>query len=42
MKEITATELSRNLPKVLDRVEHQREELTITSKNHKIARIVPG
>ncbi len=41
MREITATELSRNLRQILDRVEFMGEELLVVRNNHQIARIVP-
>ena len=42
MKTITATELARNLKRVLDQVEFQGEELAVVRNNQPIARIVPG
>lgn len=42
MREITATELSRNLRQILDSVEFMGEELLVVRNNHHIARIIPG
>ena len=42
MREITATELSRNLRRILDSVEFMGEEVLVVRNNHHIARIVPG
>ncbi|MDH3403583.1 MAG: type II toxin-antitoxin system Phd/YefM family antitoxin [Acidobacteriota bacterium] len=42
MRQVTATELARNLREVLDRVEFQREEHLVWRNQHQIARIVPG
>ena len=42
MRQVTATELARNLREVLDRVEFQKEEHLVWRNQHQIARIVPG
>jgi len=42
MREITATEMARNLRKVLDSVEFEREEIVVVRNHHEIARIIPG
>ncbi len=42
MRQVTATELARNLREVLDRVEFQREEHLVLRNQHQIARILPG
>ncbi len=42
MMEITATELARNLRKMLDRVEFKGEELRVVRNSHPIAKIVPS
>ena len=39
---MTATELARNLSRVLDRLEHESEEITVIRNKHTIAHIVPG
>lgn len=41
-KRITATQLARNLSRVLDAVVHRGEEVVIIRNNQLIARIVPG
>ena len=42
MREVTTTELARDLDKVLYRVEFQREEHLVWRNQHQIARIVPS
>ena len=42
MKTITATELARNLRKVLDQMVYDGEEIVIERNHHQIARLVPG
>jgi len=42
MKTITATELARNLRKVLDCMVHDGEEIAIERNHQQIARLVPG
>jgi len=42
MTEVSATELARNLKKVLDRLEHGGEEIVVIRNNHPIARMIPG
>jgi antitoxin (DNA-binding transcriptional repressor) of toxin-antitoxin stability system len=42
LKSITATELARNLKRMLDQVEFKRESLSVVRNNQQIARIVPG
>jgi antitoxin (DNA-binding transcriptional repressor) of toxin-antitoxin stability system len=42
VKSITATDLARNLKRMLDHVEFKRETLAIVRNNQQIARIVPG
>ena len=42
MIEITVTDFSRNLRKIFDRIEHQREEVVLIRNNQRIARIIPG
>jgi antitoxin (DNA-binding transcriptional repressor) of toxin-antitoxin stability system len=42
MKTITATELARNLSRVLDRLVVEGEEIVIERNNQQIARLIPG
>ncbi len=42
MPTITATELARNLRKVLDQIEFRHESVTIIRNRREIARILPG
>jgi antitoxin (DNA-binding transcriptional repressor) of toxin-antitoxin stability system len=42
MRRITATELARNLSRVLDRLATDGEEIVIERNQREIARIVPG
>lgn len=42
MKTITATELARNLRRVLDRLLVQGEEIVIERNHQQVARLVPG
>jgi antitoxin (DNA-binding transcriptional repressor) of toxin-antitoxin stability system len=42
MRQVTATELARNLRDVLDRVEFRREAHLVCRNQHPIARIIPG
>ncbi len=42
MTKITVTDFSRNLSKVLDRIEHNGEEIVLVRNNHEIARILSG
>jgi antitoxin (DNA-binding transcriptional repressor) of toxin-antitoxin stability system len=42
MTKITASELARNLSKVLDRLEFGGEEIIILRNDHPIARLIPG
>ncbi|HVN64819.1 MAG TPA: type II toxin-antitoxin system Phd/YefM family antitoxin [Candidatus Binataceae bacterium] len=42
MKNITATELARNLREVLDRLAVGGEEVVIERNNRQVARLVPG
>lgn len=42
MKSLTATELARNLSRVLDNLEYGREEIVITRNKRSVARLVPG
>ncbi len=42
MTTITATEMGRNLRKVLDRLEFAGEEMAIVRNQHVIGRILPG
>ncbi len=42
MKTITATELARNLSKVLDRLAAEREEIVIERNHRQVARLIPG
>ena len=42
MKTITATELARNLRRVLDRLAVEREEILIVRNYQQVARLLPG
>ena len=42
MIEISVTKFSRNLRKIFDRIEHQREEVILIRNKQRIARIIPG
>jgi antitoxin (DNA-binding transcriptional repressor) of toxin-antitoxin stability system len=42
MKTITATELARNLRRILDRLAAEGEEIIIERNHQQIARLVPG
>jgi PHD/YefM family antitoxin component YafN of YafNO toxin-antitoxin module len=42
MLEISVTDFSRNLRKMFDRIEHQKEEIILIRNNQRIARIIPG
>jgi prevent-host-death family protein len=42
MQTVTATELARNLRRILDRVEHSGEEIVVVRNGDAIARILPG
>jgi prevent-host-death family protein len=42
MRTISATELARNLRRMLDDVEHRGDEITVVRNNRQIARIIPG
>lgn len=42
MTSITATDMGRNLSRVLDRLEFSGEEMTIVRNQHVIGRILPG
>lgn len=42
MKTITATELSRNLRDVLDRLAIEHEEIIIERNHRQVARLIPG
>ena len=42
MTNITATEMGRNLSRVLDRLEFAGEEMAIVRNQHVIGRILPG
>ena len=42
MVQVSASELARNLKKVLDRLEHGGEEIVVLRNNHPIARMLPG
>ena len=42
MTTITATEFSRNMSRLLDRLEHGGEEFVIVRNHHAVARVVPG
>lgn len=42
MKTLSATELARNLSRVLDRLEHGGDEVVIVRNNHAVARLLPG
>ncbi len=42
MGTMTATEFSKNIKRILDRLEFGGEEIIIVRNNHKIARLIPG
>jgi antitoxin (DNA-binding transcriptional repressor) of toxin-antitoxin stability system len=42
MREITATELARNLRQILDQVAYQGEEIVVVRNKQKVARLLPG
>jgi antitoxin (DNA-binding transcriptional repressor) of toxin-antitoxin stability system len=42
MKTITATELARNLHRVLETLAHEKEEIVIERNHRQVARLVPG
>ena len=42
MKALTASELARNLRRVLDGLEHGREEVVIMRNKRAVARLLPG
>lgn len=42
MTVITASELARNLRRVLDQLEHGDVEIVVTRKTHEIARLLPN
>lgn len=42
MTTVTATELARNLNRVLDRLEHHGEEVTVVRNKRIVARLTPG
>lgn len=42
MKAISATELARNLSRVLDRMAVEGEEVVIERNGHEVARLLPG
>ena len=42
MTTITATDFSRNMSRLLDRMEHNGEEFVIVRNHHPVARLVPG
>lgn len=42
MSTMSATDVARNFSRVLDRVEHNAEEVVIVRNRHAVARIVPG
>lgn len=42
MREITATELARNLSQLLDLIEFKGEEIVVTRNQHSVARLLPG
>ena len=42
MATVTATELARNLSRILDRLEHGGEEVVIVRNNRPIGRLIPG
>ena len=42
MTQVSASELARNLKKVLDRLEYEGEEIVVVRNNHPIARMIPG
>jgi antitoxin (DNA-binding transcriptional repressor) of toxin-antitoxin stability system len=42
MKTLTATELARNLSRILDSLEHGSEEIVIVRNKHAVAKLVPG
>ena len=41
MKALSVTEVARNFRAVLDRVEHQQEEILLVRNRRKVARLVP-
>ena len=41
MKALSVTEVARNFRKVLDAVEHQREEIVLIRNRKQVARLVP-
>ncbi len=42
MIEISVTNFSRNLRKMFDTIEHQKEEIILVRNKQRIARIIPG
>ena len=42
MKTLTAAALARNLSRVLDRMEHEGDEVVIVRNRHPVARLIPG
>lgn len=42
MTTMTVTDFSRNLSRVLDRLEHGGEEIVIVRNHHPVARLIPG
>jgi antitoxin (DNA-binding transcriptional repressor) of toxin-antitoxin stability system len=42
MTTMTVTDFSRNMSRVLDRLEHGGEELVIVRNHHPVARLIPG
>jgi antitoxin (DNA-binding transcriptional repressor) of toxin-antitoxin stability system len=42
MTTISATDFSRNMSRLLDRLEHGGEEFLIVRNHHAVARLVPG
>jgi antitoxin (DNA-binding transcriptional repressor) of toxin-antitoxin stability system len=42
MKTLTATELARNLSRILDSLEHGSEEIVIVRNKHAVAKLIPG
>jgi hypothetical protein len=42
MIEISVTKFSRNLRKIFDRIEYQREEIILIRNKQRIFRIIPG
>ena len=42
MKTLTATELARNISRVLDALEHGGDEIVVMRNRHPVARLVPG